>query len=327
MKRMISGIKPTGQITLGNYLGAIKQFIKYQDEYDLWIFIADFHALTLPINPEELRQNIEDLVALYLACGLDPSKCHIFRQSQVRGHCELGWLLTCKSVLGELTKMPQYKNYIAEHGDKGIPSGMLIYPALMSADILLYDADYVPVGADQMSHIDLCRDMADKFNRYFPRSFKSPSGVLSKSSSKIMSLSNPTRKMSKSESDKGTIYLLDDINISKKKIMKALTDSDNSFHYDPENKPGLSNLINIYVALSGKTVEEVVSTFNTAENYGVFKRALCDLLEHELLPIQQKVKEIKASKTYLSILHDGMVAATNIAEEKMSMIYSTIGLD
>jgi tryptophanyl-tRNA synthetase len=236
MKRMISGIKPTGQITLGNYLGAIKQFIKYQDEYDLWIFIADFHALTLPINPEELRQNIEDLVAIYLACGLDPSKCHIFRQSQVRGHCELGWLLTCKSVLGELTKMPQYKNYIAEHGDKGIPSGMLIYPALMSADILLYDADYVPVGADQMSHIDLCRDMADKFNRYFPGSFKSPSGVLSKSSSKIMSLSNPTRKMSKSESDKGTIYLLDDINISKKKIMKALTDSDNSFHYDPENK-------------------------------------------------------------------------------------------
>lgn len=326
MKRMISGIKPTGQITLGNYLGAIKQFIKYQDEYDLWIFIADFHALTLPINPEELRQNIEDLVALYLACGLDPSKCHIFRQSQVRGHCELGWLLTCRSVLGELTKMPQYKNYVAEHGDRGIPSGMLMYPALMSADILLYDADYVPVGADQMSHIDLCRDMADKFNRYFPGSFKSPSGVLSKSSSKIMSLSNPTRKMSKSESDKGTIYLLDDINISKKKIMKALTDSENCFKYDPENKPGLSNLISIYSALSGQAIEEIVNQYKELENYGIFKRALCELLEKELVPIQQKVKAIKESKAYLAVLEDGMDKANKLAKEKMSIIYKTIGL-
>lgn len=326
MKRMISGIKPTGQITLGNYLGAIKQFIKYQDEYDLWVFIADFHALTLPINPDELRQNIEDLVAIYLACGLDPTKCHIFRQSQVNGHCELGWLLTCKSVLGELTKMPQYKNYIVEHGDKGIPSGMLMYPALMSADILLYDADYVPVGADQMSHIDLCRDMADKFNRYFPGSFKSPSGVLSKVSSKIMSLSNPTRKMSKSESDKGTIYLLDDINISKKKIMKALTDSENCFKYDPENKPGLSNLISIYSALSGQTIEEIVNQYKELENYGLFKRALCELLEKELLPIQQKVKAIKESKAYLAILEDGMVEANKLAKEKLSIIYKTIGL-
>lgn len=326
MKRMISGIKPTGQITLGNYLGAIKQFIKYQDEYDLWVFIADFHALTLPINPDELRQNIEDLVAIYLACGLDPTKCHIFRQSQVSGHCELGWLLTCKSVLGELTKMPQYKNYIAEHGDKGIPSGMLMYPALMSADILLYDADYVPVGADQLSHIDLCRDMADKFNRYFPGSFKSPSGVLSKASSKIMSLSNPTRKMSKSESDKGTIYLLDDINISKKKIMKALTDSENCFKYDPENKPGLSNLISIYSALSGQAVEEIVNQYKELENYGIFKRALCELLEKELLPIQHKVKAIKESKAYLAVLEDGMVEANKLAKEKMSIIYKTIGL-
>ena len=326
MKRMLSGIKPTGQITLGNYLGAIKQFIKYQDEYDLWIFIADFHALTLPINPEELRQNIEDLVALYLACGLDPSKCHIFRQSQVRGHCELGWLLTCKSVLGELTKMPQYKNYIAEHGDKGIPSGMLMYPSLMSADILLYDADLVPVGADQMSHIDLCRDMAEKFNKRFPGTFKLPSGVLSKTTSKIMSLSNPTRKMSKSESDKGTIYLLDDIEISKKKIMKALTDSENKFYYDPENKPGLSNLINIYAALADITVDDVVNLFKDAENYGIFKRALCELLEAELIPLQQKVAEIKETQSYKEVLFEGAMFATEITRKKMCEVYTKIGL-
>lgn len=326
MQRMISGIKPTGQITLGNYLGAIKQFIKYQDDYDLWVFIADLHALTLPIDPKELRQNVEDLVAIYLACGLDPEKCKIFRQSQVMGHNDLSWVLTCNSVLGELTKMPQYKNYIAEHGDKGIPSGMLMYPALMAADILLYDADLVPVGADQMSHIDLCRDMAEKFNKRFPGVFKLPSGVLSKTTSKIMSLSNPTRKMSKSESDKGTIYLLDDIEISKKKIMKALTDSENKFYYDPFLKPGLSNLINIYSALSGQAVEEVVEQFKDSENYGVFKRALCELLEKELLPIQEKVKEIKESKSYLKILIDGGWSAQQLANEKMSKVYKVIGI-
>lgn len=326
MKRMVSGIKPTGQLTLGNYLGAIKQFIKNQDEHELLVFIADLHALTLPIDPKDLRQNIIDLVCIYLACGLDPNKCKIFRQSEVIGHNDLSWVLTCNSVLGELTKMPQYKNYIAEHGDKGIPSGMLMYPSLMSADILLYDADLVPVGADQMSHIDLCRDMAEKFNKRFPETFKLPSGVLSKTTSKIMSLSNPTRKMSKSESDKGTIYLLDDIEISKKKIMKALTDSENKFYYNPETKPGLSNLINIYSALSSLTVEEVVEKYKDSENYGVFKRALCELLEAELVPLQQKVNEIKETQSYKEVLFEGAMFATEITRKKMCEVYTKIGL-
>lgn len=325
-KRMISGIKPTGPISIGNYLGAIKQFVKYQDEHELLVFIADLHALTLPIDPKNLRQNVEDLVAIYLACGLDPKKCKIFRQSHVMGHNDLSWVLTCNSVVGELTKMPQYKNYIAEHGDKGIPTGMLMYPALMSADILLYDADLVPVGADQMSHIDLCRDMAEKFNKRFPGTFKLPSGVLSKTTSKIMSLSNPTRKMSKSESDKGTIYLLDPIEISKKKIMKALTDSENKFYYDPENKPGLSNLINIYSALSGQAIEEVVAQYKNSENYGVFKRALCELLEAELVPLQQKVAEIKETQSYKEVLFEGAMFATEITRKKMCEVYTKIGL-
>lgn len=326
MKRMISGIKPTGKITIGNFLGAIKQFIKNQDEYELLVFIADLHALTLPIDPKELRQNIIDLVCIYLACGLDPKKCKIFRQSEVIGHNDLSWVLTCNTTLGELTKMPQYKNYIAEHGDKGIPTGMLMYPSLMSADILLYDADLVPVGADQMAHVDLCRDMAEKFNKRFPGTFKLPSGVLSKTTSKIMSLSNPTRKMSKSESDKGTIYLLDPIEISKEKIMKALTDSENKFYYDPENKPGLSNLINIYAALADITVDDVVNLFKDAENYGVFKRALCKLLEAELVPLQQKVVEIKETQSYKEVLAEGAAFATEITKKKLIDVYTKIGL-
>ena len=222
--------------------------------------------------------------------------------------------------------MPQYKNYIAEHGDKGIPSGMLMYPSLMSADILLYDADLVPVGADQMSHIDLCRDMAEKFNKRFPGTFKLPSGVLSKTTSKIMSLSNPTRKMSKSESDKGTIYLLDPVDISEKKIMKALTDSENKFYHDPENKPGLSNLINIYSALSNLTVDEVVEKFKDSENYGIFKRALCELLEAELVSLQQKVNEIKETQSYKEVLFEGAMFATEITRKKMCEVYTKIGL-
>ena len=327
MKRMVSGIKPTGQLTLGNYLGAIKQFIKNQDEHELLVFIADLHALTLPIDPKDLRQNIIDLVCIYLACGLDPNKCKIFRQSEVIGHNDLSWVLTCNSVVGELSRMPQYKNYVETHDIRdGVPTGMLMYPSLMSADILLYDADLVPVGADQMSHIDLCRDMAEKFNKRFPETFKLPSGVLSKTTSKIMSLSNPTRKMSKSESDKGTIYLLDDIEISKKKIMKALTDSENKFYYDPENKPGLSNLINIYAALANITVDDVVNLFKDAENYGTFKRALCELLEAELVPLQQKVNEIKETQRYKEVLFEGAMFATEITRKKMCEVYTKIGL-
>ena len=326
MKRMVSGIKPTGQITLGNYLGAIKQFIKYQDEYELLVFIADLHALTLPIDPKELKQNTEDLIAIYLACGLDPMKCKIFKQSQVPGHTDLNWVLTCNSNLGDLTKMPQYKNYIEQHGNEGVPSGMLMYPALMSADILLYDADFVPVGADQMSHIELCKDLAERFNKRYPGTFKLPSGVLSKSTSKIMSLSNPTRKMSKSESDKGTIYLLDDIEISKKKIMKAVTDSENAFYYNPETKPGLSNLISIYSALSGQTIDEVVAQYKETENYGVFKRALCELLEKELIPIQEKVQELKATNYCERILDIGAAYASHLAAEKLSTVYKKVGI-
>ena len=326
MKRMVSGIKPTGKITLGNFLGAIKPFIKYQDEYELWVFIADLHALTLPINPKELKQNVRDLAAIYLAAGLNPSKVTMFKQSDVIGHTELSWLLTCNTVLGEFTKMPQYKNYCEAHKKEPTPTGMLLYPSLMSADILLYDADYVPVGIDQKSHIDLCRDMVDKFNRTYPNSLKSPEAVIPEVGAKIMSLTDPTKKMSKSESDKGTIYLLDDIEISKKKIMKAVTDSENKFYYDPVNKPGLSNLITIYSCLSGLPIDYVVNTFRDVENYGVFKRKLCTLLELELVPLQETVKKIQGSGFDLVVLKQGAKVANVLAKDKLDQIYKNVGL-
>ena len=203
-KRMISGIKPTGAVTLGNYLGAIKPFVSYQDEYDLNLFIADLHALTIYQDPKELRENTDNLIAIYLAAGLDPSKVKIFKQSDVPAHNQLEWVLTCNTQLPELTKMPQYKNFVERHPGESVPSGMLMYPSLMNADILLYDADYVPVGVDQKPHVDLTRDIAERFNKIYGTTFTMPQAVLAKTGAKIMSLSDPTKKMSKSESDKGT---------------------------------------------------------------------------------------------------------------------------
>ena len=334
IKRLISGIKPSGSLTLGNYLGAIKPFIEYQKDYQLYVFIADLHALTLPITSEEIKKNIRDLLDVYLASGLglnplndDSDNVCIFQQSKIKGHTELNWLLTCNTVLGELTKMPQYKNYCEKHKDKPTPAGMLMYPALMSADILLYDADFVPVGQDQVSHVDLCRDMAEKFNKSYPKSFtKIPKALVTKVGAKIMSLTDPTKKMSKSESDKGTIYLLDDIEVSKKKIMKSITDSDNEVRFDPENKPGISNLLTIYSCLSGKTIEELEVQYKNVENYGVFKRDLCEVLEKELVELQNRVKQIRDSGIDLEILEYGNKQANNIASEKIEEIYEKVGL-
>lgn len=326
MERMISGIKPTGKVTLGNYLGAIKQFIKYQDDYELLVFIADLHALTLPINRDELEENTENLAAIYIASGLDPKKVKLFKQSDIYGHTELSWLLTCNTVLGEFTKMPQYKNYVENHKNEGVPTGMLLYPSLMSADILLYDVDYVPVGEDQQSHIDLCRDMAEKFNKKYPNTLKLPKSILAKQGAKIMSLSNPTKKMSKSESDKGTIYILDDIEISKKKIMKAVTDSEDKVYYDPINKPGISNLLTIYSCLSGEDIKVIEDRYKDAINYGVFKKDLCTLLEKELLPIQQKVSHLKESGRLDYILYEGKNYANIYSQSKLDKIYKEVGL-
>lgn len=219
MKRMLSGIKPTGRLTLGNYIGAIRQFIAYQDEYELFVFVANMHAITIPIDPKILRQNSRDMVALYLAAGLDPNKTTLFLQSDLPQHAELGWILTCHSYMGELQRMTQYKDKTAK-GETGITAGLFTYPSLMAADILMYDPDFVPVGIDQKQHVELARDLAERFNHRYSDTFVVPQPLVEKVGAKIMSLQNPTKKMSKSEDNpKATIDLLDEPAVARKNLV------------------------------------------------------------------------------------------------------------
>ncbi len=326
MKRMISGIKPTGKLTLGNYIGALKQFIKYQDEYEMYIFLADLHALTLPIEHDELLKNSEDILALYLACGLDPKKVVLFKQSDVAEHSELGYIMTCFSNMGELSRMTQYKDKTSSLKNDNIPTGIFIYPTLMAADILLYDADYVPVGVDQKQHVELTRDLAIRFNnRYQKEIFKLPEPLMAKQGAKIYSLSNPSKKMSKSESEKGTIYLLDDLKVTYKKIMSAVTDSSNEVYYDEVNKPGISNLLVIYSELSNQSVDEITKIYRH-QGYGTFKKAVAECVVNTLKLLQEKVQEIKNSGIIKEILKQGQEKAKIVAREKVNEVYKIIGL-
>ena len=325
-KRMLSGIKPTGKITLGNYIGAISNFVKYQDEYEMFVFIADLHALTLPIDAKELRQNTKDMISIYLAVGLDPEKVCLFKQSDVHEHAELGYIMACNSNMGELSRMTQYKDKTANMSEKeSIPTGIFIYPALMAADILLYDPDYVPVGLDQKQHVELTRDIAIRFNQRYQDTFKVPEPLIAKQGAKINSLSNPVKKMSKSESDKGTIYLLEDLAITRKKIMSAVTDSGSDIVYDVENKPGISNLLTIMSSLTGKEIKEIEKDF-VGKGYGDFKKAVADVVCDFIANIQNKVKEIQSSGIIEKILEDGANKATYYARKKLSKVYRKVGL-
>ena len=325
-KRMLSGIKPTGKLTLGNYIGAIKQFIKYQNDYEMIVFIADLHSLTLPIDPKELRQNTKDLISIYLACGLDPEKVILFKQSDVHEHAELGYIMTCNSYMGELSRMTQFKDKTAKLNEgEAIHTGLFIYPTLMVADIILYDPDFVPVGIDQKQHVELTRDLAERFNHRYSDTFKIPEPVTAKVGAKINSLSNPEKKMSKSESDKGTIYLLEDLAITRKKIMSAVTDSDNTIVFDMENKPGISNLLTIMSVLSGKSIEELCETYN-GQGYGVFKKAVADVVCDTLKELQDKVKEIQTSGVIEQVLQNGAEKASYYARKKVAKVYRKVGL-
>ncbi|MCI5745611.1 MAG: tryptophan--tRNA ligase [Erysipelotrichaceae bacterium] len=325
-KRMLSGIKPTGKLTLGNYIGAIKQFIAYQDEYEMFVFIADLHALTLPIDAKELRQNTKDLISIYLACGLDPSKVVLFKQSDVHEHAELGYIMTCNSNMGELFRMTQYKDKTAKMGNnESIPTGIYIYPALMAADILLYDADYVPVGIDQKQHVELTRDLAIRFNSHYSDTFKVPEPIIATNGAKINSLSNPLKKMSKSESEKGTVYLLEDLTITRKKIMSAVTDSGSEVVYDTINKPGISNLLTIMSSLTNMPINEIEKQFEN-KGYGEFKKAVADVVCKELNDLQTKVKEIQSSGIIEKVLEEGASKASYYARKKLSKVYRKVGL-
>ena len=326
MKRSLSGIKPTGNLTLGNYIGALKNFKKFQDDYENFIFIADLHALTLPIDPVELRNNTKDIVAFYIAAGLNPEKTTIFLQSDVSAHSEINSILQNYLYMGELSRMTQFKDKSKKMNENAIGLGLFAYPVLMCGDILLYNADIVPVGEDQKQHVELCRDLVHRFNnRYNKEVFKMPEPIIPKVGARIMSLSDPTRKMSKSD-PKGDIFLKDDLNIVRKKIMSAVTDLGSDIYYDPENKPGISNLIQIYASLKDISIEETENIFKDCHKYGEFKKAVADVVVDVLAPFQEKYKEVLASGKIDEILDEGAKRASYIANKTLLKVKKTVGL-
>lgn len=325
MKKIITGIQPSGVITLGNYIGAIKQMVKMQDEYESYIFIADMHAITVPQDSKTLHDNIISLLALYIACGIDPNKNVIFLQSENEYHANISWLLECLTPYGELSRMTQFKDKSSKNANFG--AGLFTYPVLMAADILAYDVDYVPVGIDQKQHVELARDIAIRFNKKFGDTFKIPDVKISKSGTKIMDLVNPTKKMSKSsDNPKATIRILDNPEEIRKKIMSATTDSGCDVKFDVENKPGISNLINIVVALTGKTIQEVEEEFS-GKNYGEFKKYVADIVVSEVINIQEKYNELINNKEVLDkILNDGVKITREIAKNKFNAMKNKMGL-
>lgn len=324
MERMLSGIKPTGRLHLGNYIGAISQFVKYQDEYEMYIFIANQHAITVPTVPKALRQNTKDLIALYLAAGLDPEKCTLFLQSDVDAHVKLGWVFTCLTYMGELQRMTQYKDKTAK-GETGITDGLFTYPCLMAADILLYDADYVPVGQDQKQHVELTRHLAERFNNRYSETFVVPQPLETKVGKKIFSLQDPTKKMSKSETDtKGTIDLLDDPAVARKKIMSAVTDSVGIIQYDPESQPGLANLLTIQSVLANEPIEDIVKRYE-GKGYGELKKEIGQTVYDFLTDLQAKYKKIIESNVIDQILEEGAKKASYVANKKIRKVYKKIG--
>lgn len=323
---MLSGIKPTGQLTLGNYIGALRNFVNYQDDYEMIVFIANLHCITEYQDPADLRKNLTDAVALYLACGLDPDKATIFLQTDVHAHAELGYILACNTYLGELNRMTQFKDKSAK-GEKNMTAGLYTYPCLMAADILLYNANYVPVGEDQKQHVELTRDIAQRFNNRYGETFVVPEPLIAKVGARIMSLSDPSKKMSKSdEANKGCIYLLDDPKTARKKIMSAVTDSFADVKLDKENQPGLYNLIEIASALSGRSMEEIADEF-AGQGYGKLKGYVADVVCSELEKIQSRYNEIIESRQIEKILSEGSAKAAAIADETLARVKNKIGLE
>ena len=324
MKRVFSGVQPTGNIHLGNYLGALKQFPELQDEYECIYCIVDEHAITVPNDPKELKKHILDVASLYLAIGIDPKKSIIFVQSDVAAHAELAWILTCNAYTGELFRMTQFKS--KSQNKESAPAGLLMYPVLMASDILLYDTDIVPVGADQKQHIELTRDLAIRVNNTVKEIFVVPEGRFMKEGARIMALDDPTQKMSKSAPNPlSRISLLDDEAQIKKAIMKATTDSEGVIKFDIENKPGVSNLLTVYSVLSGKSIETLEKEYE-GKGYGDFKKDLVEVTVAALAPIREKYNEIRNSDELIAILKDGAERANAIAEKTMRRVRDTFGL-
>lgn len=328
MKRIVSGIKPTGTLTLGNYIGAIKQFVKLQKsmpEDEFYLFIADMHALTVAQDPTELRKRIKEIAGMYLACGLDPDRTVLYIQSEIKEHTELGYLLQCFTYMGELERMTQYKDKIKKQ-ETNLTSSLFTYPVLMAADIVLYDADYVPVGEDQKQHLELTRDIAARFNNRFGEFFKVPEPIIPEVGARIMDLQDPTKKMSKSDSsDKGYISLFDEPSVIAKKIKSAVTDSVGIVQFDEKNQPGVANLLTIYSVLTNKEIPQIVQDYEGL-GYKEFKEDLSVIVSNEINEIQKKYKDIVESDTLDMLLDRGQETASKLAYKKLQKAKQKLGL-
>lgn len=324
-KVMLSGIKPSGDLTLGSYLGAIKNWKEREDAFDCYYFMADLHAITVRQNPADLRRRTLEQMAQYIACGLDPEKNTLFIQSHVHQHAELGWVLNCYAMFGELSRMTQFKDKSAKNADN-INGGLFTYPALMAADILLYQPDYVPVGEDQKQHVELTRDIATRFNHIYGDVFKIPEPFIPKVGARIMSLANPEAKMSKSENDDpGRITLMDSPETIMRLFKRAITDCDNCVRYDTENKKGISNLMTIYSSATGKTYSEIEAEF-AGQGYGTFKTAVGEAVVEMLRPIREEASRLIADKAYLeTVCKNGAEKAGYIANKTLRKVYKKVG--
>lgn len=325
-QRILSGIQPTGTPTLGNYIGAMRNWKLLEDEYDCLYMVADLHTITVRQEPAKFRQNAMQMLGLLLASGLDPKKSVLFFQSHVHQHAELAWLLDCYTYMGEMSRMTQFKDKSAKNADN-INGGLFTYPSLMAADILLYQADYVPVGEDQRQHCELTRDIAVRFNNIYGDVFKVPEAYIPKAGARVMGLGNPTAKMSKSDPN-GCVFLMEKPEDIARKFKRAITDSDTErcVRFDPENKPGVSNLMNIYAAVTGKTLDEIEREFDGA-GYGAFKPAVGDAVIETLRPIREEAQRLLADKAYLQQVYtEGAQKASFIARKTLRKVYKKVGL-
>lgn len=324
METIFSGIQPSGTLTLGNYLGAMKQFVELQEDYDCYFCIVDEHAITVPQDRLKLRENIRSLAALYLASGIDPDKATLFIQSEVSAHTQLGWIMQTQSYIGELERMTQFKD--KSEGKEGVSSALLTYPPLMAADILLYNTNHVPVGNDQKQHLELTRDLAERFNRKYNDIFTVPEVKISEVGARIMSLQEPTKKMSKSdENQKATIYMLDEPKKIIKKIKSAVTDSDGIVRFDPVEKPGVSNLLTILSSATNTAIKDLEQKYEGV-GYGQFKQDVADAVVNVLEPIQQRYSEIIESSTLDEVLDQGRDAASRVANKTLAKAKKAMGL-
>lgn len=323
MKRILSGIKPSGDLNIGGYSGALSQFVRDQAEHECFYFIPDLHAITVYQDPKELNQRSRELAALYVAAGLDPKKSAIFLQSHVAAHAELGWLMETQAHFGELNRMTQFKD--KSDGKDVVSAGLFTYPALMAADILLYQATHVPVGDDQKQHLELTRDLANRFNNRYGQTFTVPEPIIRETGARIMGLDDPTSKMSKSNPNASSyILMLDEPKVIRKKFSRAVTDSEMSIRYDWETKPAVSNLIEIYSVFTGKTISETEAHFAN-EGYGTFKKEIAEAVITVLEPIQQRFHDIVNSDELTQILRDGAERAAAVANQTLQTAKQNMG--